>query len=173
MTRPASAAVLPVGLLAAVVVLAAGCSSASSSGGNASGNPDGDILIGCMGMGQGDVYMANMTKPGTSGHFQFVLQSSMPTPPAQDPHTTWVIQLLDPSGKPLPGAMFTWLPGQKSVWMPAHNHGSGPPVVTDNGDGTYTLTPLYFFMPGLWQVTLQVSVGMTSDSAVYSFCLGG
>lgn len=169
MTRVPTAAVLSVGLFAAVAIMvAAGCSSSSSSG-NSSGNQDADV-IGCM--GRGDVYTANMQKAGTSGHLQFVLQSSEPGPPIVG-HNVWTVQLLDGTGKPLPGAMFTWLPGNKSVWMPDHGHGQVPPQVTDNGDGTYTLNSLYFYMVGLWQVTLQVAVGMMTDSVVYSFCVGG
>src|SRR5579883_202186 len=153
------------GLSAAAAVLA--CSSQSSSGG---GTSDADV-IGCT--GQGDVYTANMKKPGTMGHLQFVLQSSMPGPPYKG-NNTWTVQLLDASGKPLSGAMFTWLPGDKSVWMPEHGHGSQVTLqVTDNGDGTYAITPLYFFMVGLWQVTLQATVNGMTDTAVYTFCVSG
>jgi hypothetical protein len=51
-------------------------------------------------------------------------------------------------------------------------HGSSiTPTVTNNGDGTYSLS-IYFFMAGLWQiyVVAETADGVT-DSAEYSFCL--
>jgi hypothetical protein len=155
------------GLILATV--AAACSSTTGSGGNA-GQQDADV-IGCM--AKGDIYAADMHKPGLSGQLQFVLVGSDPGPPIVGTNT-WTVQVLDGGGKPVTGATFTWLPGDKSVWMPEHGHGStAQPQVTANADGTYTITPLYFFMAGLWQVTLQVQAGTMTDSVVYSFCVGG
>jgi hypothetical protein len=37
----------------------------------------------------------------------------------------------------------------------------------------YTITPLYFFMPGLWQVTLQAMTPAGDDSTVFNFCVPG
>jgi hypothetical protein len=156
-------------LAALAAVSVAGCSSSSGSGGGA-GSQDADV-IGCSGLG--DLYAANMHKPGLAGQMQFVLVSSDPGPPIVGTNT-WTVQVLDGGGKPVKGAAFTWLPGDKSIWMPQHGHGStAQPVVTDNGDGSYTITPLYFFMAGLWQVTLQAKAGTMTDSVVYSFCVGG
>ena len=41
------------------------------------------------------------------------------------------------------------------VSMPAHGHGAPEtPAITDAGDGTYTVFPVTFSMPGTWQVTV-------------------
>lgn len=151
---------------------AADCSS--SSGSAAPGQPDGAALdgdvVGCLTDPRDDTYAANLTKQGQSGNFQFVLVSAQPAPPATLTNT-WTVQLLAGSS-PVTGATFSW--GPKSVWMPDHGHGAtAQPQVQDNGDGTYTITPLYFFMAGLWQVTLTAQSGSTTDTAVFSFCIQG
>ncbi len=42
--------------------------------------------------------------------------------------------------------------------MPDHGHGTSVNAsVTANSDGTYTVAPLYFFMPGVWRINLRRS----------------
>jgi hypothetical protein len=84
-------------------------------------------------------------------------------------YNTWVVKVLDKSGKPVTDASF---PNIKT-WMPLHGHPSSiVPSWTSNGDGTYTIT-LFLFMPGVWQITPTAQSGSTTDSAVFSFCAGG
>jgi hypothetical protein len=151
---------------------AADCSSSNGAAGqpDAAAAADGDI-VGCLTDPRDDTYSAGMTKPGQSGSFQFVLVSAEPGPPAILTNT-WTVRLLSSGGAPVTGATFSW--GPKSVWMPDHGHGStATPQVQDNGDGTYTVTPLYFYMAGLWQITLTAQSGGTTDTAVFSFCVQG
>jgi hypothetical protein len=157
--------------LVSLVGRAADCSSGSAAPGqpDAAAPADGDI-VGCLTDPRDDTYAPDLTKPGQSGSFQFVLVSADPAPPATLTNT-WTVKLLS-GGAPVTGATFSW--GPKSLWMPDHGHGStATPQVQDNGDGTYTLTPLYFFMAGLWQVTLTAQSGGTTDTAVFSFCVQG
>jgi hypothetical protein len=129
---------------------AADCSSGSAAPGqpDAAAAADSDI-VGCQTDPRDDTYAPNLTKQGQSGKFQFVLVSAEPAPPATLTNT-WTVN-----------------------WMPDHGHGStATPQVQDNGDGTYTV-PLYFFMGGLWQVTLSAQSGGNTDSAVFSFCVQG
>jgi hypothetical protein len=120
-----------------------------------------------------------MQKAGMAGAFTFVLVSSDPAPPAKLTNT-WILKVLDNSGKPVTGATFPPLP-EWSGWpvgvrpyMPDHGHTStARPTVTSNSDGTYTINTLYFMMPGLWQTTINVKSGVTTDNVRYSFCVPG
>jgi hypothetical protein len=113
-------------------------------------------------------YSANLTKVGASGAFSFVLMDITPPPPALGT-TTWTLKILDASGAPVTDATVP----TPTTWMPQHMHSSTAlPTVANNGDGTYTLGNLYLFMPGVWQVTVQATSGGTTDSAVFTFCLG-
>src|SRR5207253_1721941 len=47
------------------------------------------------------------------------------------------------------------------------------PQITPAGDGTYAITPLYLFMAGLWETTINVDAGAGKDVAVFSFCIEG
>ena len=94
--------------------------------------------------------------------------SAAPIPPGVN-YNTWVIKVLDSTGQPVTDATFPLI----KTWMPLHGHPSSiVPTATNNGDGTYTLK-VYLFMPGLWQITPHVQTGSTTDSAVFTFCVGG
>ncbi len=62
-------------------------------------------------------------------------------------------------------------------WMPDHGHGTSvkPMTMSSGQNGQYTITPLYLFMAGLWQITLQMQnqnvTPATTDQVVFSFCL--
>jgi hypothetical protein len=44
--------------------------------------------------------------------------------------------------------------------------------ITESSSG-YQIAPLYLFMGGIWQVTIQATSGAQSDSTVFSFCIDG
>jgi hypothetical protein len=109
-----------------------------------------------------------LTKPGAAGALTFAVVSAAPVPPGVN-YNTWVIKVLDSTGQPVTDATFPLI----KTWMPLHGHPSSiVPTSTNNGDGTYTLK-VYLFMPGLWQITPHVQTGSTTDSAVFTFCVGG
>jgi hypothetical protein len=61
-------------------------------------------------------------------------------------------------------------------FMPDHGHGSSvtPSVTPMGSDGTYQVTDLDLFMPGIWQVTLTITPASgPADSVVFSFCVDG
>lgn len=73
--------------------------------------------------------------------------------------------LHDAGGSDVPGAEIAVTP-----WMPEHNHGvSEKPVVTDRGGGAYTVENILFTMTGWWELTVEVSKGDLSDSAIFNF----
>ena len=167
-------------LLTALSVLSGSAISCSSSPpSSASASLDSGAMFGCQNDSRAEAYTANMQKAGMAGAFTFVLVSSNPAPPAKLTNT-WILKVVDTSGKPVTGASFPPLP-EWSGWpigvrpyMPDHGHSSTAwPTVTPNPDGTYTINTLYFMMPGLWQITINVQSGMTTDSVQYSFCVAG
>jgi hypothetical protein len=110
----------------------------------------------------------DVTHPGTMAAFDFDLMSITPAPPALGT-TTWLLKVTDATGQPVTDATFPAI----KTWMPQHQHPSTAlPTASSNGDGTYTIDNLYLYMPGVWQVTFTAKSGDTTDSAMFSFCLG-
>jgi len=102
------------------------------------------------------------------------------SPPAEPYTNAFTLKLTDPSGAPVTDATVLlpisdqalgW-PFSKDPWMPLHGHGASiQPTITNNMDGTYTLS-VYFFMPGLWQIYIVAETEAGApQSAMYSFCL--
>ncbi len=146
-----------------------------SSGGNANtGQPSSDsdsggTVIGCANDPRADTYGADMRMVGAAKALTFVLVAASPAPPAINDNT-WTLKVLDASGNPVPNATFSTI----KTWMPDHGHGSPEtPMATPNADGTYSVQPLDLFMNGLWQITFTAQAGAVSDSATFSFCIGG
>ena len=161
-TRNLRAGVAARCLMASAGLLAGGCGSSTPTS-----TPDGSFL-GCMGDIHADDYTAGMVKPGMNGKLSVQLMTSDPGPPIKGTNS-WSVLVKDSSGAPVDGASIVVFP-----FMPYHNHGTQvQAVVTPMMNGTYGITPLYFFMAGLWQTTLTVNTadGMTSDSVAFSFCI--
>jgi hypothetical protein len=170
------------GLLAAgfaAAVLVAGCSSSSATSSADTGGTSDDAAgsVGCTG---GQTYTANMTAPGSNNVYTFTLIASTPAPPAQYTNT-WTLKVVNASGVAPSLSQLTVYP-----FMPLMGHGSDQvPTVTANTDGTFTVTDVYLFMPGLWTVTISVmdvpdagddasaspAIPITIDKAVYTFCI--
>jgi hypothetical protein len=112
-------------------------------------------------------YAPNMTQRGSSGLLEFRLQSANPAPPALGLNS-WTVAVLDANGVTQDASFVEIKP-----WMPYHGHGASiVPQASPNGDGTYLISNLDFFMVGVWQITLSVQTAAGNDSAVFSFCVG-
>jgi YtkA-like len=161
----------------AVVASAVGLAACSSSSGETTGGssagatstPSTNAASCPTWTGSLDAYGgADVTHEGTANAFNFVLTNIAPAPPALGT-TTWTLKILDASGQPVKDATFTDI----KTWMPQHMHPSTAlPVPASNGDGTYDVTNLYLYMAGVWQVTFTAKSGDTTDSAMFTFCLG-
>jgi hypothetical protein len=97
------------------------------------------------------------------------LVSSNPAPPAIE-NNTWVIKLADGTGAPLTNAQITF-----ASLMPDHGHGGTAPTITSQGDGTYNLVDVNFFMAGVWRATLSIPGpdGGAAPSVQFFFCIAG
>ena len=160
--------------IAASLVGFAACSSSpgentGGTGSNATATPSTNGAVCPKWTGPIDAYGGpEVTHEGTSSAFKFILMNISPAPPELGT-LTWTLKIVDAAGQPVKDATFPTI----KTWMPDHAHGSTAlPEATSNGDGTYRVDNLYLYMRGLWQVTFTAKSGTTTDSAVFSFCLG-
>jgi len=132
---------------------------------------DAGLLYSCAMETRAVPYMANLTLASTSGGFTAVLVESVPGPPAKGTNA-WTVKILDAGGAPQDGLTITG-----AANMPDHRHpATVKPVVTpvDGSAGTYSVTPVYLFMPGYWEVTLTLQpAGGTKDTVVFPVCIPG
>jgi YtkA-like len=148
-----------------MVALVLGCGS--SSGGPGNTTPDAGDLITCQNDPRAMTYASGLSVTSTSGTRKYVLLSANPAPPARGTDT-WSIKITDAGGTAQPGLTVGVLP-----FMPDHGHGTSVNAsVTANQDGTYTVAPLYFFMPGVWRITFWIGSNQ-ADVGEFFFCVPG
>jgi hypothetical protein len=145
-------------LILGVVLAAGACASDHDDG----------TTFDCAAVTGDDEYVMGLTKPGAMGRIEFKLVSSEPAPPSRGDNT-WTVQLstMSAPATPVSGASMSVIP-----YMPAHDHTSGKAVIVTpmSEAGQYKLDPVNLFMPGVWEITLDVS-GANADSVVFKFCL--
>ena len=114
-----------------------------------------------------------LTHQGDSGKLSFVIVASNYAPPAVATNK-WTLKVVDASGQAMNDATLTFPKGQHPAdpWMPDHSHGALPAAAVNNMDGTYTVTPLYFFMGGVWSLKVDATAGSVTDSTTFTFCVG-
>jgi hypothetical protein len=101
------------------------------------------------------------TAASVSGQLQVAVRWS-PQPPAVG-NAAAELTITDSAGVPVGGLVLAGL-----LWMPAHGHGASvQPELTEAGDGLFIAAPLYFFMPGAWELRLTMS-GTRDDTATVS-----
>jgi hypothetical protein len=144
-----------------IVLTMAACGGSSSPQ-----TPDAGDVIDCSTDARVFTYQAGMIVASASKALNFVLLQSIPGPPAKG-NDTWTLKVTDAAGQPQANLSLSVLP-----FMPDHGHGTSVSAsITNNHDGTYTVAPLYFFMPGVWRITF--SSASPADTAVFFFCVPG
>lgn len=148
------------------VALALSCASNPSAPGPDAGAEA--ATIGCLTDPRAQSYSSGLTITGKHGVFVVELVGAQPGPPLRGTNT-WTVRVHDAKGNAVPSAALA-----VKLIMPDHGHGSTvAPTIAAQPDGTIKIDSLYFFMPGLWQVTLDVTAGADADSVVFSFCVAG
>ena len=141
--------------LAVVAQLLAGCPSAEDP-------PAGDDV---------DTWAPGLEKPGEEGLFGVRLLDAEPAPPDRGDNE-WTVLALGAGGDPLAEASL-----RVSPWMPDHGHGTTPADFEGRPSGeagTFEVGPFNLFMPGLWEVTVEVTgPGGGEDRAVFRFDVEG
>jgi hypothetical protein len=113
-----------------------------------------------------DDYSLGLTHAGAWAQVEFV--AAEPSPPSRGDNT-WTVRVRDQAATARADLTIGVSP-----FMPDHGHGSSVRCDVEAGEepGTYVLTPVNFFMPGLWQVTLQIDASdEPEDDVMFSFCV--
>ena len=135
------------GFLAVIFIVGVGgCSS-----GGATPGPSGPVTF------PPDALLA---LPSASGRLSVAVRTS-PQPPVKGVNAVQ-FRITDAAGVAVDGAGVVVVP-----WMPSHGHGTSVrPLVEAEGDGVYTITNVYLYMDGQWQLrsTLSLQAGDAPDS---------
>jgi len=173
---------LRLGLLGAALV-GAGCSSKNEDPVDA--GDDGLAFATCLEShaSKGVMpYMPGVMTASSGGGFMATLVTSQPGYPQDDKPSgpevkgtnTWSVRITDTGGTPVDG-----LAVDASPYMPDHRHGTSvTPVTTAEGSGGYVISPLYLYMTGYWEVTLNIQAPASDggaapapDSALFTVCI--
>jgi hypothetical protein len=130
------------------------------------GDSHADAGYDCTTETRADTFVAGLEKVSPTMGYKIRLMESTPAPPKKGDNT-WIIQAVDSSETPLTGATVKVTP-----FMPDHGHGT--PIraeVTEQMNGNYQATPVNLWMPGLWEVTVEVTANAQTDSVVYGICI--
>jgi hypothetical protein len=132
-------------------------------------NADGSFLT-CATDTRALPYTAGMQVTSDQGTFIVKLLASTPAPPVKG-QNSWSVEVDEAdTGAPQGGLSVTVSP-----WMPDHQHGTTPAEVTAPDSGPYTLSPIYTYMSGLWQIRFTIvgtAVGAgTTDTAIIPICI--
>ncbi len=115
-------------------------------------------------------YAVGLEAKADDGAMKIRFMDANPAPPTKGTNE-WTIQVLDGADKPIDNATITVKP-----FMPDHGHGSSivPQSTWMKSNGTYDITLVNLFMPGVWQITFTVQpLGGTPDTVVFTFCVDG
>jgi hypothetical protein len=146
----------------AVVLLAAACGDDGHSHGGSDGAVD------CASESRAQVYSPGLTVTGDNG-YTASLMDSLPAPPARNDNV-WTVEIRNDQNVATADLTLDVKP-----WMPDHGHGAkvDPVVTAGASDGVYVLDPINLWMPGYWEVTINIADGQGAlDSVVFKFCIG-
>jgi hypothetical protein len=159
-------------LAASTVGLAAsalGCGSGASVGADGSAAVTGDgAFLTCATDPRAMPYQPGLAFASAAGTYTVKLLVSDPGPPVKG-NNTWTLEVDDATGAPVDGLAL-----DASGYMPDHMHGTTPMVVTAAGSGSYTVAPVYLYMSGVWQVTVNLvgaAIDAGTDHAVIPMCI--
>lgn len=134
-------------LVIAVVAVAASLTLLTACGGSSQGN---DSAVG-----------AGTSSGGTGSGVANVTLTADPEPMRTSQPATLTVRLTDAEGKGVAGATVGVVAENAAMSM-----GKLSGVVTDVGDGTYTIT-ITPSMAGTWKVTVTADIGSTSKQATF------
>jgi hypothetical protein len=160
--------------LVAFVALVAGAACSSSGGGTSTaGTSSGTVTTEsvCDTDPRAMAYAAGMSETASTGSaLKVSLVEAAPAPPAKGLNV-WTIKIVDATGAPVSGATVALKP-----YMPDHGHGASviPQVMPMSDAGTYQISDIDLFMPGIWQNTFTVTPASgAAESVIFTFCVDG
>jgi hypothetical protein len=112
-----------------------------------------------------DPSFSNGADAGAQPTNPLVFTSAITPNPAIVGTNALAVTLKGSNGVPVTGATMT-----AKTWMPAMGHGSPTPLVSELGDGAYSVSAVKFTMGGTWQVTLTATAaGGLTGSKVFNY----
>lgn len=138
-------------------------------GGDTTGSGGSTSASGCADDPRVQAYSVGLEATSASGAIAVRFLDADPAPPAKGDNV-WRIAIEDASGARVDDATLSF-----DATMPDHGHSSTvAPAVTFEGDGEYVLDPVNLFMPGVWEITLDVAPpGGTVESVKVGLCVEG
>jgi hypothetical protein len=162
------------GALLVFIASAVGCGGSDGAQGPIDSTP----TVSCAMDPRLDSYMDEVDKSGERGLISFRFFDLEPSPPAKG-NNTFHVQMHDAAGDPM-------LPDLRvDLRMPDHGHGTSvePVISADPALESYTVAPLYLFMPGVWRLAFEAFVSPAPDTdppddtmldrVVLHFCVEG
>ena len=142
-----------------VMGLVAGCPSVDDDDGHVCGD-----------LSRAMTYAAGLEVEGADAALTMILVEAAPAPPDVGDNV-WTVEVQDTAGAPVAGCTAT-----VTAFMPDHGHGAAaaPTWSADTAViGQYTVDAIDMFMPGYWELTIDLDCDGTTDSVVYGFCAEG
>jgi hypothetical protein len=113
-------------------------------------------------------YAPGLVAASPDGGAKVALLESDPAPPPLDTLTTWTLEVMDGQGNPLPEATVS----VPYPFMPYHFHNTNQiPSAQADGNGKWTVSNLLFFMPGVWNVQVDVTTTAGTSPVNFYFCV--
>ena len=150
----------------AVSVPVLGCDGDGMMAGSDEADDDSAESRDCTDELRAEEYVLGLRKVGSAFSVQFV--EALPAPPSRGDNT-WRVMVTD-----MAGAGMSDLAIAATPFMPDHQHGSTVRTEVTEGaiPGEYVLSPVNLFMPGLWEVTLEMTApDGTEDEVMFPFCV--
>lgn len=147
-------------LSAAVAATAFGCSDDDHDHGDHMAEVD------CTSETRADMYVAGLEKTGTQVKVSLV---SDPAPPTRGDNV-WTLTITDLDGSPIDGLTLDSTP-----FMPDHGHGTPNQETQSAGTtaGEYVLSPINLWMPGYWEVDIDITGDNVTDNVMFAPCIDG
>lgn len=153
-------------LVSALLALLTGCGDdaggddTAAAGGQ--GGAGGEAAGGASGA---DTYAAGMKRAGVDARLSVTLLDAVPAPPQRELND-WRIRVEDTSGAAVSGCTLG-----VGLFMPVHGHSSTtePVIAPADAAGEYQLDDMNLFMPGLWEITLDLTCGAVTDQVQFAF----
>jgi hypothetical protein len=101
-----------------------------------------------------------------TGSYRIVLHSSPDAQPSRGMNSLRLVVTKVADGSPATGLQVGVVP-----WMPAMGHGASvtPTVQPGTEPGVYTVSNVYLFMPGLWEIRATIGGATPHDHATAQF----
>lgn len=116
------------------------------------------------------VYTKGLAQTSDDGTITVTFVDADPAPPAKG-NNTWTVQIDEENVGAVKGATI-----ETTAYMPDHGHTSPikPTATAVDDAGTYEITPINLFMPGIWEITLTVTpAGEAARAVKFTFCIAG